>query len=106
MSLNLNAACTEQAAISHFPAGIFDTTACSKFGRIRNASPMSEETDFDDEDEDEEDDNDKLNDEYHLPPDSTCTHHPDEPAVTVLDGEPLCEECREQYIDGFRGRDD
>ncbi len=44
--------------------------------------------------------------EYFLPPDSTCTHHEDEPAVTVLDGEPLCAQCRDDYVDTFDERRD
>ena len=47
-----------------------------------------------------------FDNEYLLPSDSTCTHHEDERAVTVLDGEPLCAQCRDDYVDTFKERRD
>lgn len=48
---------------------------------------------------------DGFEEEYGLPPDSMCVHHDDEPAVNIRDGEPLCQQCDDDYCDTFRGDD-
>lgn len=63
---------------------------------------------FDDNDdcvEDYESDDDRFDAELSLPEGAMCENHPDEPAVGMYGGEPLCEECGENYIDGFRSNE-
>jgi len=62
-------------------------------------------TEEDDEDMDNDDPGEEEDDEFALPEGATCVNHPDTPAVEVWDGEPLCEDCAEHYVDGYRPRD-
>lgn len=55
--------------------------------------------------EDCESDDARLEAEFSLPEGAMCENHPDEPAVGIYGGEPLCEECGENYIDGFRSNE-
>jgi len=55
--------------------------------------------------EDCESDDDRFYAEFSLPEGAMCENHPDEPAVGIYGGEPLCEECGENYIDGFRSNE-
>ena len=76
---------------------------------------LQEEFDCSDGDEPEHDDDsegeehdldvDRFNNEYRLPPGSMCVHHDDEPAVSIRDGEPVCEQCNDDYCETFL-RDD
>lgn len=55
--------------------------------------------------EDCESDDDRLEDELSLPEGAMCENHPDEPAVGIYGGEPLCEECSDHHSDRYRTDD-
>lgn len=87
---------------------------------VENPDPIKQPSDaiqpddsgqFDDSEDNEdcvedcESDDDRLEVEFSLPEGAMCEYHPDEPAVGIYGGEPLCEECSDHHSDRYRTDD-